>query len=83
MEYKKIFTADEMRTLAGWFQRHAAELPATLQLDEATLYMDLKFTVEGFFNVFNQHGDKPSFSGEIYQLFLIKKKLVEMGIADD
>lgn len=83
MEYKKKYTVREMQELAGWFQRHAAELPDTLQLDDAAFYSDLRFTVEGFFSVYEQHGEKPSFSGEIYQLFRIKERLVELGIADD
>ena len=46
-------------------------------------YTDLKFTLDGFFKVYGLHGEKPSFSGEIYQLFLIKKRLVELGLPDD
>lgn len=83
MEYKKKFTVAEMRALADWYQRHAAELPETLQLDAATFYTDLRFTLDGFFKVYGLHGEKPSFSGEIYQLFLIKKRLVELGMPDD
>lgn len=83
MEYKKIFPKEEMQTLADWFQRHMDEMPEDLWLDEATHYTRLKVTIGYLFEVYQLHGEKPAFSGQIHQLYLLKKKLVETGIADD
>ncbi len=80
--FKKKYTQEEIAELHGWFVRHAAELPETLQLNAATRYMRLKETVAELFGVYKLHGDNPTFAGQIYQLFLIRERLEADGIKD-
>lgn len=80
--YKKKYTSEDIHEIAEWFKRHATEMPDTLQLDAATFYCDLKKTVESYFSIFEIHGSNPTFSGQLHQLFLIRKRLEDMGIKD-
>lgn len=77
MEYKKHFTDDELKALVEWFKQRMDRLPASLQLDKATLIKDLKHTVTLYFDVVHLHKDNPTYSGQIYLLFKIKACLEE------
>jgi len=80
--YKKKYTKQDMDELRAWFKRHEAELPQTLELDAATQLHDLKRTVASYLEVYDIHGDNPTFSGQMHHLFLIRARLEEMGIKD-
>jgi hypothetical protein len=80
--YQRKYPREEVAAIKAWFDRHDAELPETLQLDDATRYLHLKTTVAAYFEVYGIHGDNPTFSGQIHQLFLIRQRLEEMGIKD-
>lgn len=83
MEYKKYYTPEEMKALADWFTRHRDELPQEMMFDQATKITDVPFFISTLFQVYAKNGEDRAFSGQFYQLFLLKQRLVETGIADD
>ncbi len=80
--FKRIYTREELEELRSWYERHENELPVSLQLNEATLFKDLKVAVKAFLEVYRTHGTNPTFSGQYYLLFLIRQQLESMGIRD-
>ena len=65
-----------------WFDRHADQLPKEFVLNESTRYLNLPTAIKSFFEIWNIHHDNPTFSGQIYQLFLIRQKLIADGMTD-
>ncbi len=80
--YKRIYTPDESKEIRQWYDRHTAELPQTLELNAATRYNNLPKTVATYFEIYSMHGDNPTFSGQMHQLYLIRQRLEELGIKD-
>ncbi|GAY29472.1 hypothetical protein IMSAGC014_01581 [Bacteroidaceae bacterium] len=78
--YKKNYTKEDMLEIASWFKRHAAEIPMRVELDRATVYENMPETLAAYFEVYDIHGDNPTFSGQMHQLFLLRRRLREMGI---
>lgn len=76
--FKKQYLQADLKEIREWFDAHEAELPDTLQLDKATYYKSLKSTVKTYLEIIHLHGDNPTYSGQIHQLFLIREKLQEM-----
>lgn len=83
MEYKKQFTREEINELAGWYRKHWQELPETLQLDDATRFLQLRQTIQSIFSVYDLHSEHKAFSGHIYQLWKIQRALQEQGIGNE
>lgn len=81
-QYKKIYTREEMAELTEWFNKHQAEIPTTLQLNNSTYFSNLPQTIESLFNVYKINGDSPTFSGQYFMLFQIRHKLIELGMTD-
>lgn len=81
--YKPHYTREDIDEIAAWFRRHAAELPLRVELDSATVYENLPETLAAYFEVYDIHGDNQTFSGQMHQIFLLRKRLREMGIGAD
>lgn len=75
MEYKKLYSEEELNGLMDWFKAHMDQLPKSLYIDKATYVMDLKQTVLYYFDIINLLKEKPTYSAQIRHLFLMKEAI--------
>ncbi len=80
MEFKKKYTKDEMGELCAWFAARLDRLPAEMHLDKAIHIKDLPTTVRHYMEIVKLHGDNPTYSGQVYHLFLMRDKLQDGGM---
>ena len=80
MDYKSIFSKEELKELTDWFKERQDKLPETLQADDATFVKDLRQTVDYYLRLVELYHDKRAFSGQLYLLERIRKKLIELGL---
>lgn len=80
--FKTKYTQADIDEIKTWFDRHADQLPTEFVLNESTRYLNLPTSIKSFFEIWNIHHDNPTFSGQIYQLFLIRQKLIADGMTD-
>lgn len=78
MDFKNGHSAEEIKALRAWFETHKTELPASLQLDEATFIPDLLTTFSNFLAVAELHGNNPTYKGQIHMVFKMKKRIEEL-----
>lgn len=79
MKYKRKYTKAEARELCEWFAARMDKLPEKMRLSEAALIKDLPTTVRHYLEIVRLHGDNPTYSGQVYQLFLMRDKLRDGG----
>lgn len=72
MEYKKLFTKEELKEIVEWFESHWDKLPESLYMDKATYLSDFKRTVRLYYDIAKEHGENPTYSGQIFQLFKMR-----------
>ena len=80
MDYKSIFSKEELNELTDWFNERKDKLPETLQVDDATFVKDLRQTVDYYLRLVELYHDKRAISGKLYLLERIRKKLIELGL---
>ena len=80
MDYKSIFSKEELKELTDWFKERLDALPESLQVYDATFVRDLRQTVEYYLRLVELYHDKRTFSGQLYLLERIRKKLIELGL---
>ena len=80
MDYKSIFSKEELNELTDWFKERLDALPESLQVDDATFVRDLRQTVEYYLRLVELYHDKRTFSGQLYLLERIRKKLIDLGL---
>ena len=80
MDYNSIFPKEELKELSDLFKERKDKLPETLQVDDATFVKDLRQTVDYYLRLVELHHDKRAFSGQLYLLERIRKKLIELGL---
>ena len=73
MEYKKLYTNEELDGLIAWFKEHMDELPESIYIDKATYVKDLKYTVTLYFDILNELREIPCYGSQIRHLFLMKE----------
>ncbi len=72
MEYKKIYTQEEIDEITAWFETHKDELPEKLNVDKATHMPDFRRTVQNYIDIAREHRDNATYSGQIYFLFRMR-----------
>ena len=80
MDYKSIFSKEELKELTDWFKERKDKLPETLQVDDATFVKDLRQTVDYYLRLVELYHDKRAFSGQLYLLERIRNKLIGLGL---
>ena len=73
MEYKDKYSLEEVQELVNWFK--GRELPKSLQIEQATLCLNLKETVEALSEQSILHYENPTFNYAINLLYKIKERL--------
>ena len=75
MDYKKIYSKEELDTLISWFKEHMDELPQSIYVDKATYVKDLRYTVNLYFDIAKDLREIPCYGGQIRHLFLIREAI--------
>ncbi len=83
MEFKKTYTEEEIEELIAWFEKNDDKLPESLYVDNATFIKELRYTVHLYFPLVRERRESICFSGQVFFLFKIRKKLMEMGIGSE
>ncbi len=78
MEYKTVYSPEELKDLCTRMKARLNSMPKELHLDDATYIPDLKLTVGYLISVVESGRTNITFSGQIYHLFRIEKKLEEL-----
>jgi len=81
MEYKPIYTKEEVEELAAWFDSH----PYKQELDIGSgIYMkNVSMSVAAMLHTVRAKYDNRTFSGQVYLLFRIKDELLKQGKVTD
>ncbi len=77
MEYKKLYSQEEIQELLTWFKDNEAVLPQSVTLDEAQLIPDLRFTINQFGEMIKCNWKNPNFGAHIHLLFRIRDRVKE------
>ncbi len=80
MEYKRIYSQEEVHELYEWFKDFKYEGP--IDIGHGQVIKNTKYTVSRIIMQTEGHIDNPTFSGMIHQLGIIKDELVRQGLAD-
>lgn len=75
MEYKKVYTPEELTDVCEWFKAHEAELPKELDLRPGVHIRDVKEFVISMNEVISLHAENPTFGANIRMLFQLRDKL--------
>ncbi len=79
MDYKREYAAEDLKALCDRMKARLSSMPKDLQLDDATYIPDLKLTVGYIISVIESGRVGVTFSGQIYHLCRIERKLDELG----
>ena len=80
MDYKSIFSKEELNELTDWFNERKDRLPEKLQVDDAPFVKYLRQTVDYYLRLVELYHYKRAFSGQLYLLERIRKKLIDLGL---
>ncbi len=76
--FKQKYTPEETEECFQWFEQHADQLPASLQLSPSMNIPNLRATVEAFVHKLRQQmGSKTAYSGQFAVLLMIREHLRE------
>ena len=78
MEYKKIYTPEELDDLTQWITEKMPLMPESLQVDEATYIADLKTTAGYYLEIIELHRENRTYGGQIRLLFKVRERLQEI-----
>lgn len=78
--FKEKYSSHELEEIAEWFTARMDKLPSDMVLNEFTKTTDLKKTVTVLIALTKRPFIDVCFSGYIAHLFLIREKLIDMGI---
>ncbi len=72
MEYKKLYSQEEIDEIIAWFEAHEDQLPQSLDVDKATHMPDFRNTVKNYMDIARLHRENATYSGQIYFLFQMR-----------
>lgn len=80
MEYKKLYSLEEVEQVKAWFRERWEKLPDDLHLDQATYMADLRHTLTLYFEIADTLRENPTYSPQVYLLFKVQRALQEGGL---
>lgn len=80
MEYKKIYTTEELREVIRWFEQRKERLPQTLRLDKGTFIPDFPLTAGYYVAIARKHYANATYGAQIWTLFKMRDRLLEEGM---
>lgn len=78
--FKEKYSPEELKDISDWFSVRMDRLPSELVINESTKTDDLKKTIIRLLALARRPKLDVCFSGYIAHLFLIRRRLQEMGI---
>ncbi|MGN0037035.1 MAG: DUF6965 family protein [Bacteroidaceae bacterium] len=79
MEYKEIYSSEEVAELEQWYAAHRASLPRSVRLDVGTFIPDLPSTVDSLLSQARMHREVPAFAYASRMLLAIRQVLTQEG----
>lgn len=77
MEYKKVYSPEELADIVSWARANMHRLPKSLQLGPGLFIPDLHYTMDTYIEICEKLGDNPSYGGQIRQIFMMRERLLE------
>ncbi len=77
MEYKKLYTKEEIKDLLQWFGERFDRLPESIRIDQATRVVGMPDTARRLCEMVEANWENPTFSAGIRQVFLLRERLVD------
>lgn len=79
MEYKEIYSSEEVAELEQWYAARRASLPRSVRLDAGTFIPDLPSTVGTLLSQARMHREVPAFAYAARMLLAIRQVLTQEG----
>ena len=76
MEYKKIYSPEELNEIINWTKQNLHRMPKSLQLDAATFIPDLHATIEAYVDICQTHYNNPTYGAQIRHIFMMRDKML-------
>ncbi len=83
MEYKKLYSQEEIDEITAWFESHKDQLPESLDVDKATHMSNFRQTVSSYIDIARLHRENATYSGQIYFLFQMREAVKAACHIDD
>lgn len=80
MEYKKIYTQEELDDIINWTRENFKRLPQSLRLDKGTYIPNLHSTMETYIEICEKHKLNPTYGAQIRHIFMMREKLLEENL---
>lgn len=80
MDYKQIYTLEEIESLVAWFEERKSQLPQTLSFLPGISTQDLPTLVDKYITLARHHAQNATYGGQIYHLFCIREALIQQGV---
>lgn len=77
MEYKPVYTQEEVAQLLAWFEENAGRLPESMSMGVEINIPDVRRTVDAYCRMARVHGEDRAFSGQIYTLMRIREEIIK------
>ncbi len=80
MEFKKVYTKEEVTELYDWFKDLNYDGP--LDIGHGQKFLNAKRTIENIILQTKPQMNNPAFAGMIHILFVAKEELIKQGLTD-
>ncbi len=80
MEFKKIYTTEEVTELFEWFKDIAYEGP--LDIGHGQKFLNAKRTIDSIILQAKSQIGNPAFAGMIHKLFIAREELIKQGLTN-
>jgi hypothetical protein len=77
MEYKKVYSLEEIQELIEWFRVNHDKLPDSIYINDGTFVKDVRFTASHFHKIAASVGEKKSYGAHIRLFFLLRERIIE------
>ena len=78
MEYKKVYSPEEIQELIEWFRVNHDKLPDSIYINNGTFVKDVRFTTSHFHAIVAKVGEKKAYGSHIRLFFLIRERILEL-----
>ncbi len=77
VEYKKLYSEEEIRDLLQWFKERYDRLPESIALDEATRVVGMPDSARSLCEMVETNWENPTFGASIRHVFWLRERLIE------
>lgn len=75
MEYKRLYSPEDIRGLRKWYEAHLEEMPESFRMSDFNYIEDMKETARTIILILKNEKMEVAFSGHIHQFFVLRDKL--------